>query len=492
MNALPAGLSPGPGSVHPRPSPQAVAGTFVALLAIKAIWLAGDSTLRLFMGDSASYLHTALTGWVPPDRSFTYGLVVRVSAVDFGSPLALVLLQTVFGIATCLLLIRLLYRELDVRWGLAAAAGLLFAAEPAQLLYERMMMAESAGTLAVTLHVLLLAIYARTGQWRWVPAAVLAGIATISFRFSLLPVVLGLAATVPVVAALHAPRRGSLPLAIVLHLSMVLLVTAGLHLAYLHASKETPQSEATYLPASGMMRIGLVAPMIRAEHFDGTGVPGTILSEVKQDLADPRKREAQVWAPDGLYQTIARHTAQPEQVARTLTSRALGDDPLRLVQMGWGNATDYFDPGMRGYRIHDDLGRRPPDAGVLKALRDHLHYDAQGVASSESWVTRWFEAGVPWLIGCLFLLAPLALLTLMLSWHRPARPAVFVLCLASCGLVASHLLFAHIPSLRYLHPMPWFVLANLAVLADALLRRPALRVRESPGRRASSSRGGRG
>lgn len=46
-----------------------------------------------------------------------------------------------------------------------------------------------------------------------------------------------------------------------------------------------------------------------------------------------------------------------------------------------------------------------------------------------------------------------------------------VLCLASLGLVASHLLFAHIPSLRYLHPMPWFVLANLALVLAALARR---------------------
>ena len=42
--------------------------------------------------------------------------------------------------------------------------------------------------------------------------------------------------------------------------------------------------------------------------------------------------------------------------------------------------------------------------------------------------------------------------------------------LVSVGLVASHLLFAHIVSFRYLHPLPFFVLANLAVLAEAARR----------------------
>ena len=66
-----------------------------------------------------------------------------------------------------------------------------------------------------------------------------------------------------------------------------------------------------------------------------------------------------------------------------------------------------------------------------------------------------------------------ALLALAVNWRSPARPVALVLCLASLGLVASHALFAHIPSLRYLHPLPWFVLANLAVLAEAWLRRRA-------------------
>jgi hypothetical protein len=465
------GLPPTPPDRVRTPSARALATLVAGLVLIKLIWLLGDPTLRLFMGDSASYLHSALTGWMPPDRSFTYGFLVRASAVAFASPLALVLLQTAFGIATSLLLTGLLHRLLGLRFSLAAAAGLLLALDPGQLFYERMMMAESAGTLALAAHVVLLAVYARTGQWRWVARAALFGIAAVSLRFSLLPVVLGLAVGAAVVAALSAPRRHAMPLAMALQVGVALALTGTLHLAYMQSYRIMPGGEATYMPASGMMRIGLVAPMVRAEHFEGTGVPGTVLEEVKLDVSDPRQREAHVWTADGLYAAIARHTDQPERVARTITSRALRDDPARLVSLGLGNFADYFDRGLREHRIQDDLGRRPPDAGVLAALRERLDYEAEGVSASDSWATRWFRNGAPWLIACLFSLAPLALLALAMNWRGPHRPAVLVLCLASLGLVASHLLFAHIPSLRYLHPMPWFVLANLALLAQALLRR---------------------
>ena len=472
MSRPPEGLPAVPPTRSERCSPGALAAGLGVLLAIKLAWLLGDPTLRLFLGDSASYLHSAVTGWMPPDRSFTYGHLVRASAVAFASPLALVLLQTAFGIASCALLAGLLVRGFGVRAGLAMGAALLLAFDPGQLFYERMLMAESAGTLALTAHVVLLSAYAHTGRWRWMACAAVAGIAAVSLRLNLLPVVLGLAVTVPVVAALRTARGRLLP-AVASQLGVALALTGVLHLAYMQSYRQAPGDEAGYLPASGMMRIGLVAPMIRPEHFEGTGVSGDVLATLRLDLSDPRQRERHVWSAEGLYAALALRTDDPERVARVITSRALRDDPLRLVGMGLGNLADYLDDRQRAFRIHDDLGRRVPDADVMLSLRTHLDYDYDGVTEADSWSTRWFRAGVPWTIACVFALAPLALLALAVNWRTPARPVAWVLCLASLGLVASHVLFAHVPSLRYLHPMPWFVLANLAVLAGAGLHRRA-------------------
>ena len=35
-----------------------------------------DSNPQVFMGDSVSYLTTAMLKWIPPDRSFVYGFLV--------------------------------------------------------------------------------------------------------------------------------------------------------------------------------------------------------------------------------------------------------------------------------------------------------------------------------------------------------------------------------------------------------------------------------
>ena len=101
----------------PPPSPRGVAarawhgplaGLLLALLAIKLAGLLADPVLRFFMGDSGSYLHTALTGWRPPDRSYTYGLLVGATAIAAGSPWVLLGLQALFGVASALALAWLL------------------------------------------------------------------------------------------------------------------------------------------------------------------------------------------------------------------------------------------------------------------------------------------------------------------------------------------------------------------------------------------------
>ena len=64
------------------------------VLLIKAVLLIVDPEPQFFLGDSASYIETAVTNWIPPDRSFTYGYVIRYLAVWTGSLTPLVVFQT--------------------------------------------------------------------------------------------------------------------------------------------------------------------------------------------------------------------------------------------------------------------------------------------------------------------------------------------------------------------------------------------------------------
>ena len=75
------------------------------ILALKTLFLAIDPHPALMFGDSASYLATAMEKWIPPDRSFIYGFIIRRLTVNFQihSLMPVVLLQAFLsGIASWL------------------------------------------------------------------------------------------------------------------------------------------------------------------------------------------------------------------------------------------------------------------------------------------------------------------------------------------------------------------------------------------------------
>jgi len=66
-------------------SPKAWIGLLALLVAIKAIALLLDPAVRYFLGDSATYIHAALVATPPPDRSYTYPLLIRALALPWAS-----------------------------------------------------------------------------------------------------------------------------------------------------------------------------------------------------------------------------------------------------------------------------------------------------------------------------------------------------------------------------------------------------------------------
>src|SRR5690348_5101557 len=172
---------------------------FAVVAAVKLALLAFDPTVRLFFGDSASYIHSALTGWVPPDRSYIYGRLFLATALIAHSMFALALVQCLFGAITATLLFRILRDNFAASLPLAAALALFFCVGPEQLFYERMVMAESAGTFCLAIMFAAGFVYVKRLHWLWPILWSAAGILAVAFRLSDLPVVLGFA-ILPVLA----------------------------------------------------------------------------------------------------------------------------------------------------------------------------------------------------------------------------------------------------------------------------------------------------
>ena len=446
----------------------------LALLATKLALILVDPTQRFFLGDSESYLHSALTGWIPPDRSFLYGLFIRATAVWPGTLAGLLVAQSLCGVLTALLCARLVGSDLGVDRRAAALVALLVGIEPAQLFYERMVMAESLGTLCFVAMLSCGFAYLRRSAWPWLVAMALAGIATVALRMSLLPVVLGFAVLPPLAAASEPGLRRSW-YRIGVHLAIAAAATALVHAGYQRLYGRLSEGPATYLQASGTFRLGLVAPLVKPEHLEHAGLSPQLLASVGPPLADPRAREAQLWLDDGLI-AVLRRAAGPdtERHARHIASEALRDDPLGLVRLAIPTTRDYFAADQTAARMADDIGERPLSAPMAASVRERLNYDAAQVHAVRNLAVRWFERGGAWLVACLFALAPLALIAALRLWTRRRSVAV-LLALTACGLVAGQLLFSHIVSFRYLHPFaPLVLICAATAFAPAARRRSAL------------------
>lgn len=471
-----------PAPLHTQTAPASDAATqrlalvcvVFGIVLVKLALLIVDPEIRLFTGDSGTYLAGAITHGLPPDRSFTYPMLIRVITARSDSLFSLLLLQTALGVAVATGVLCIARFGLGVRIWLAALAALLVAIEPSQLFYERMIMTEAASTFCLVALVGIALAYLATGRFLWLLACIVAGLALASLRVGLVPVALSVpTACVLVLAVLRGRAAPALRgWRFAAHLFAAVIVTWGCHDAYKRLYGHGTHSRPAYIQDAGIFRLGLVVPLLKPEHFAGTGVDPKVLDRVELPLDDPFYREAHIWSPRGLVAAL-REEAGPRtrEVAGVLADRAIHDNPLGLVRMGLRTIKDYFDTQRRVERMRSDLGfGELPNAQTLQLLRDRFHYDYATVAQTDTPMSEYFGASSWWLIACLFLLAPLAILMFALERRTHPAPALLLALLAP-GLVIGHVLCSHIISFRYLHPLPVLFILALAAIVDRLSAR---------------------
>lgn len=460
---------------------------FAAILLLKLVLLAVDPQVRFFFGDSESYLHSAESGWIPPDRSFVYPYLIRATAVATHWLPALAIAQSICGVLTAIILFYLLAAAFGLDRRIAGAIAVLFSVGPEQLFYERMMMAEASGTLMLALSLLCGFQYLRRLDWRWLCAGALFGILAVSLRMNLLPVVLGFSVLPILVAGFGAADAPVRPpwRRLAAHALIAVAATGLLHVGYMHwrSHLHPGMKKPDYIAYGGYFKLGLVAPLVKPEHLRGLGLPDDLLARDAFALDDPRKRESQLWQPNGLVDLIRRSAGDEggNRLAGKIAKRAIRDNPLGLLRLALLTTTDYFNAAEVRPRLADDLGTRRPEEEFSARLRKNYGFDYPASRALSSPAYAWFQIGAPWLILCLLALAPLGVATMLLGW-RPARSPSLLLGLASLGVVAAHVLFSHIISFRYLHAFPFFLLIN----GGALIALFAQRQRSLRGRTQSA------
>ena len=238
------------------------------------------------MGDSGSYIWTALTGWMPRDRSYFYGYTIRWLAVWPASFIPLLVVQALAAGVTAIVVAMICSKLFGLSSRLSYLFGLLSALDPCQVVWERYVMTE---TFSLLLYVLVLyssLLYLRDRRiWQLAVVQVIS-VVLIGFRISYLLVVQACTILLPVIAfGWYALRtlRGRFntrvlrlaPLitgfAHVLASVAIMFVT---HSAYKHVNGWLCKREPAYLHGSGLSLVSVWAPALQPD-----------------DATDPRFRE---------------------------------------------------------------------------------------------------------------------------------------------------------------------------------------------------------
>ncbi|MEO8741868.1 MAG: glycosyltransferase family 39 protein [Lysobacteraceae bacterium] len=440
------------------------------LLAIKAVWLACDAIPRVFLHDSVSYMLAASSDWMPPDRSFTYPWLLRWLVMPLQSPYALIVVQSLAGVISAWLLWWLMRRRFGISETIALLVAAAFACDPAQVFYERMVMAEAFGSMALMMAFAATVEYVATTRLRWLVALEVFGLFAISLRLNQLPVVLVMGVVTPLLLW-HGKADNR---RVVVHLLVALLLLGGLHGSYRQYIAQHFDVQPAWNARSGFMELGLVAPLVKPEHLWAEGISPNVLSLLHYDLQDPALRGAQMWSAFGLGDMLGLwDDARGDALAGRIARRALRDDPFGLLRLGVRNLEEYFDPKQSIMRLHMDRASvRPYDAGSRELARTVLNTDIAGTEKVGSPARRWFTVGSSWLLFCWFALVPLAAGACSKLRKQGRLREGCVLLLYALGLASTQLLFSSIISYRYLHSMPALVLLALAVLATMSTTNP--------------------
>jgi hypothetical protein len=432
------------------------------------------------MGDSGAYIWTALSGWIPPDRSFFYGYVIRWTALWTGSLTWLLVVQVCLSAITCILfssITRVIF-ELPERWNYVF--GFLCAIDPLQLLYERYVMTEAISLCLYAFVIYHSFLYLKSQRLRNLVIVQAASVLLIGFRMSFLLQVQIATIILPLIAfapdVLKRIRRRSLAEASPMsaarvcagHLLLSVTLMFLLHTGYKQANGWLSHREPDYLYSTGATLLAFWAPVLQPQDAPDPRLADLIRRGDEFHLKNPVFRNAQRFRPDHLIDRLRKlepDRSKADSLAKKTALHALWRDPIGVLGIGWRTYVGYWNvAGMKKYAESDFSFRRPPDDKfrVLLASRFHLSY-AKGTTMSP---TQLYYV-VAWPYYFLILLAPL--LSGLAIALRSLRRYAILLFIHISVMMAMAMTFGG-DSIRYFQPISFMTLLVLALGAKISLQ----------------------
>ncbi len=451
------------------------------VVAIKASLWALDPSPKFFFGDSYCYLETAKTGWIPPDRSFTYGYFIRATLLLEESLRPLMAIQWVMGVGCAVGLGYISSKYLGARPLRVYLLAALCSLEPLQLCWERAIMTETLSLFLMVLYLWACLEYLRGARISAMVLLQVLGTALVSVRLSYLPLVGCASLALPFMAEIQdRGKRGDMRRpggsrnwwlrGVHLLLSMGLMW--AMHGAYKWSYARLSGFPAGYSGASGYILLATWAPVVEARDFPDQELGRRLLESLSFEPKDRRFRNDQLFSYGGLVQRIRDGMVEEEgdRFARFAALRALERDPLGVLKLGLMTLWDFFDLDYLRQMVLEDLGYHQEDE--YRNFREA--FQGRGFTLPEkqpiTWSKAYYALAIPWYLA--LLATPLWGLLVPLRSPVGSRGARALLLLASVCFLGVVSVLAVQPVVRYLHPMAWLALGVAASHGGIPRKRP--------------------
>ena len=462
----------------------------ILVFVIKVLIFFVDPLPMFVMGDSHSYIKTALTGWIPPDRSFIYGYFIKFTAVAAHSLDTLILIQVIMSGLNAIFLAYILNRFFLIQPMLSFFFGILCAIEPLQLLYERYVMTESLSLFLFVIYLLFIFLYLEKPRLLFLLVISILGTAVISVRLSFLPNILVNAVILPFIAApaicksysidckslksylsnIFSHRKVSFNLT--LHIFLSLGLTLSFHYAYKNLNGYLSEKPPAYQYQNGFFLITSFAPIIEPIDFPNTELADKVFGNLKYDLKDYRMRRVQHWNPGGLVDVLTRfipNSLEANRIAKNIVIHSLKRNPLGLLEIAKKGFFDYWDMNYLKVCVKGDIDDRElPDYMLIK-LRKYFSLYADELPFFRTLTNRYYLIAWPWYLFLLCL--PFFTLILLFICKRDIRKNVLVVLFTTAMIVAISCTLIERPTIRYLQPLGWLSFIAIGTLVNEILIR---------------------
>lgn len=439
------------------------------------------------MGDTASYLWTAISKWIPEDRSFTYGrYLLRPLAYKTHSLTPAVLFQVfISGIAAWIVSLCLI-RRFHVRFRIAAAVGVLCCIEPLQLVSERFILTEAASTFLFSIYIAIALWYLKSGKLLHLAVLQLLCVPLISIRLSFLPVVLASSIVLPLLGppakAMWRKLRTrnittNLAITVGVHLLLaVLLSQAGLR-QYRYWNGNLTHHPPAYIYTDGLFLLCFWAPLIEPADLSRADLRAPVFDGIRFDTHDRFQRGVHCFSPMGLTPRLVSAAAASgnsdpvyaNDLAKQTALTALMRNPGALLQLSIQTFGDFFNTPYLQLDLELDEGKRNPASTEFhQQLRTYFNTDYTE-PQPDSFTIRWHYAAVNW-YRFILLVPPLFTVLAFFAARQYAAEWIYLGILSWMFSFQAVVVTAQ-PAPRYLTAEAWFTFLLLGAVIPNLRRR---------------------